>query len=301
MSSLGQAILQTVAYFDLFDYPLTSLEVWRFLYAPGMGAQEFEKIFNELNALVEEKKLEYKNGFYTLPGRTAIIEVRAERYTLSFSKYRRARRVAALLSWFPGVRLVCLANTMAWRHSRAGSDIDFFIITAAGRIWSTRLIAVAPIAALGLRPKKDLQSADAVCLSFFAAENALNLRSLMIADDIYLPYWIASLVPLASAPGVFEKFKEQNAWVREYLPNITFREPAQEIKKISKTSLCKLPMFFENFSKRMQMRSFPDNIRERAGDESTDVVVSENYLKFHTEDRRSEFRDAWRAKVRELI
>lgn len=301
MSDLRQAILQTVAYFDLFDYPLTALEVWRFLYAPGMEPRDFETILAMLPALLAEQKLETKNGFYFFPGRAAIMETRAARYSFSFLKYRLARRAAKLFSYVPGVRLVALGNTMAWRHADKSSDIDFFIVTSAKKIWSTRLLSVLPISALGLRPRTGQERPNALCLSFFASEGALNLRSLMIRGDIYLPYWIASLVPLVGAPGVFEKFKEENAWIREYLPNVFFRDPAAGIKKPGFTYAIALPYFFEAVAKKIELNFFPESIRSRSGGVGTDVILSDNYLKFHTSDRRVELRDAWMAKIRNII
>lgn len=297
--SLREAILKTLAYFDLFDYPLTSLEVWRFLYAPGEKEVEFEKVLTALNALLTENKLESKNGFYFLPQRDSIVEVRATRYALSFAKYRRATLVAKLLSFLPGVRAIFLANTAAWRHARVESDLDFFIITSPGRIWSTRMLSVLPVGALGLRPKKSAESANAVCLSFFATENALNLRSLMISDDIYLPFWIASIVPLAGAPGIFEKFKNENKWITEYLPNIFFREPVKEIKHL--LFPWQLPQIFERMAKKVQIRAFPQNIKKLSLESGSEVITSDSYLKFHTDDRRAAFRDAWRSKVAQLL
>lgn len=299
--SLREAILKTLVYFDLFDYPLTSLEVWRFLYAPGSGEVEFEKVLAALDLLLTEKKLDIKNGFYFLPERAPIVEVRATRYALSFEKYRRAKLVSAMLSLLPGVRAITLGNTMAWRHARAQSDLDFFIITSPKRIWTTRILAVLPTAVFGVRPKADSQSKNAVCLSFFAAEDALNLRSLMIPGDIYLPYWIASIVPLTASPGVFEKFKNENSWIKEYLPNIFFREPVKGIKKVPFTAALALPQIFERIAKKAQIRAFPQNIKKLLAQEGTGVIASDQYLKFHTDDRREFIRDAWRAKVTQLL
>ncbi|MBI2098858.1 hypothetical protein HYT45_00375 [Candidatus Uhrbacteria bacterium] len=296
MSPLRQAILNTLAYFDLFDYPLTAMEVWRYLYAPGMESIDFEKIFAELSSLLEEKKIETKNGFYFLCGRTEIVQIRAERYALSFYKYRRARFIAKLLSFIPGVKMIALGNTAAWRHSRKESDIDFFIITASGRIWTTRMLSVFPISALGLRPQKT-SSANAVCLSFYASEDALNLRQLMVEEDIYFPYWTVSIVPLCAASGIYEKFKEQNAWVRQYLPNVSFREPAKGIKKASLVSGLIIPQIFEDMAKRIQAKLFPPQIKRLSSGGGTAVIASDQYLKFHTDDRRAEIRDKWKEKI----
>ncbi len=298
MSPLHQAILNTLAYFDLFEYPLTAMEVWRWLYAPGMGPQNFEKVLGELDSLLEEKKIESKNGFYFLPDRAVILRVRQERYALSFYKYRRARRFGKILSLLPGVWMVALGNTMAWRHARSSSDIDFFIVAEEGRLWSVRFFCVLIAAMLRVRPTKSA-SADAFCLSFFASASALNLRSLAIEEDIYLPYWALSIVPLYDAGGVFERFKAANNWVLSNLPNSFFREPAVTAGR--GPSIPSLPLLVENILKKLQLYLLPQDIFKKASLGNTEVLLSEQYLKFHTDDRRVIIRDTWMAKCKKIL
>lgn len=296
MSPLRQAILNTVIYFDLFDYPLTAIEVWRFLYAPGLEKKNFEEVFFELEKMTKENKLETEKGFYFLFGRNAIVDIRGERYALSFSKYRKARRFSKILSFVPGVRMIAICNTLAWRHSRADSDIDFFIVAASRRLWSVRFFGVLLAVLVGVRPRKGKKAVDAVCLSFFASEDALDLSKLMIKDDIYFPYWVISVVPLFAYEGIFEKFKKANDWIYTVLPNTFFHFPARPPARIQ-IPLWLIPDFTERFFKKIQMRMFPAEIAQKASFDSKEVVVSDSYLKFHTDDRRGSIRDEWRKKI----
>lgn len=297
MSDLRQSIFRTVAYFDIFDYPLTALEVWRFLYDPGSEKRNFEEVFSELEKMAQEVKLDTEKGFYFLTGRRAILDIRSKRYTFSFSKYRQARRFAKILSFVPGVRLVAIGNTLAWRNSREDSDIDFFIVTAPGRLWSVRFFSVMLAAMLGTRPRKGKESSDALCLSFFASEEALDLRELMIKDDIYFPYWVASIVPIFESKGIFEKFKEANNWVYTLLPNVFFRTSLPSSASINISSKI-VPDFAERLFKRIQIRMFPEDISQKIGYGKSEVVISDSYLKFHTNDKRAFIRDEWIARVK---
>lgn len=298
MSELEQAVKKTVAYFDLFDYPLTALEIWRYLYAPNAPKCGIKELFSSLSAFLAAGGLEAREGFYFLPGRGAILSARQERYALSFAKYRRARRFAKIFSRLPGVRMVALGNTLAWRHARAASDIDFFIVAEHGHIWSVRFLCALLAAVLRARPTKT-ESADAICLSFFASSDSLNLQGLAIEGDIYFPFWIISLVPLYDAGGVFEKFKKANAWILSALPNAFFREPAET--PIMRRGVSTLPAPAEKLFKKLQLYLLPRHISEKASLGATDVILSEQYLKFHTDDRRAYFRDAWAAKCREIL
>ncbi len=297
--NLRQSILRTVAFFDISDYPMAPLEIWRFLYAPFAKGESFEKALEELEALVAAGKLAQENGLYFLPGRENLVGARAEHYAFSFPKYRKAERFAKLLALVPGVRMAALGNTMAWRNAKKDSDIDFFIVAAAGRIWSVRFMATALAGMLGLRPRAGGASQDAVCLSFFASEDALDLRRLMIPDDIYFIYWVASLAPLFEVNGFFKKFTEANNWVRSFLPNVFFRLPARGFIRGEK--FLTTPLFLEKILKKIQARMFPAEIKRLSGERGSDVVISDEYLKFHVGDRRSFYRDSWQARCREIL
>lgn len=299
MPDLRMPILRTVVYFDLFDFPLTAVEIRRFLYFPGGSPVSYEEISLELERLATEGKLEFKNGFYFLPGRSVILDTRQARYASSFKKYRRAEAFSKFFSFIPGVRLVAVCNTLAWRHSRPESDIDFFIITKPGHLWSARFVSTVLATLFRVRPAKN-GAPDAVCLSFFASEDALDLRRLMIKDDIYFPYWVISLVPLYDAGGVFDKFKKANDWILSILPNASFRD-VLILKHGSGRVWPEIPRIVENFLKKIQIRAFPEDINRKSSAFSTEVIVNDNYLKLHTDDRREFFRNAWTEQCNKII
>jgi hypothetical protein len=83
--SLQKAIVEVVAFFDLFDYPLTELEIWEFL---GLKC-EFIDIKEILDSGAMADRLETKNGFYYLQGREDIIVTRMMRYNYACRKFKR--------------------------------------------------------------------------------------------------------------------------------------------------------------------------------------------------------------------
>lgn len=58
--TLESAIIEAVAYFSLFQYPLTAWEIWSFL--PGKG--ELLVVKREIERLVNEGKLQQRWGYY---------------------------------------------------------------------------------------------------------------------------------------------------------------------------------------------------------------------------------------------
>jgi hypothetical protein len=74
LSQIERAILQTVAYSDVFDYPLTDQEIQRYL--AGMAAP-LEVVQEALRS--KHLGLEERQGYFTLPGRSGTVEIRQRR------------------------------------------------------------------------------------------------------------------------------------------------------------------------------------------------------------------------------
>lgn len=293
---LDGAIVRTVAYFDIFDYPLTEVEIYRFLFGhteDGCARKINQSLAKGLPG-IEEKK-----GFYFLPGRAEIINTREERAGWSERKFALARRVAFLFRLIPWIRFVGVANIMGQKNLREDGDIDFFIITEAKKIWLTRFFANVITQLLGLRPKpQDVR--DKICLSFFVSEDALNLEKLMLPGDIYFIYWLVGLEPVYQAGGIYGRLLAANLWIKKYLPN-WHPQLLPEDRKKSRLYHGIIDFFLgssEAFFKKIQLRLMPEEIRREAN-RSTNVIINDEVLKFHTNDRRQLFKDRWNKKIKD--
>lgn len=212
-------------------------------------------------------------------------------------KLRVAKRVAKWLMRLGSVRFVALCNTTAFGHGRDESDLDFFVIVRRGTLALTRLAAVMPFKLLGQRPGDRVQR-DAVCLSYFISDNALDLSSHMLErEDPYFRYWFLSLLPLAD-DGIGKELWNANT-------TITSRYPLAEQWMTSPalfvtTPMLRVPMLraLEPIARKIQSRAFPKAIRELMN-RDTRVIVTEDVLKFHVEDRREEYRTRYETICRE--
>ena len=62
------------------------------------------------------------------------------------------------------------------------------------------------------------------CLSFFVDEDHLCLEHLLLDEqDIYLPYWVAHLVPLYQRERS-ERFFQVNSRISRFLPNAPLKQ-----------------------------------------------------------------------------
>lgn len=296
-TTLGQALLAALCYFDLFRYPLTVEELRRYRF----GGPSASPTVAETEAALAALPVERRDGFWCLAGRAANVAERQRRYRLAEPKFRRARRFVRALSLLPSVRLVAVCNSLAMSNAHEESDIDLFVVVRPGTIWTTRLIAAGALAALGLRPDEQT-GADRLCLSFLVTEEALDLSRVALRPaDPYLNYWLATLVPLFDAGGVFDRFVAANAWVGETLPGFT--APQAGHRRALPVRLTApvggLTSLVEPLARRLQMRLFPPVIRRQAN-QSSDVLISDHILKFHVRDDRRRIAEDFARKSREM-
>ena len=305
MNSLERSIIATLSYFDIFDYPLTLMEIWKWLLVePDQQSVSIEDIQQSLEQSdFLKKKIESKFGFYFLHGRKDIVEVRRERYSYAERKFHKAMKIIRIIRLVPFVKMVAVCNTLAYNNSRKQADIDLFIITKRKRVWQVRFWVTGFLRVLGLRPTPG-KTQDTICPSFYIDEDHLDIEELAIKDDVYLPYWVVQVFPVYDQ-GVYQKFIEANQWVSNKLPNrlpIT-PSPRRRIKQINwlKNLLTVFCYFIpESLFKSYQMKIMPDKLKAMANKDSR-VVVRDYVLKFHDDDRRQLFLDSWQKRLNQVI
>lgn len=81
LNRLERAILKTVAYVDVYDYPLSTSELHRYLIGVKVSESELVEALNNLSASGE--LLDYMDGYYSLLGRARIIQTRKHRQKIA--------------------------------------------------------------------------------------------------------------------------------------------------------------------------------------------------------------------------
>jgi hypothetical protein len=336
-NSLEKSILATIAYFDIFDYPLTLVEIWKWLWEisdfrfqisdfdsqSSVGNRKSE-IENREIGLVEVQKVldssevlkslvESRRGFYFLKGRGEAVELRQQRYNLAEKKFKKVLKVIRFLKFVPGIKMIAVCNDLAWSNAPEGSDIDLFVVTEKNKIWTARLWAASFLQLFGLRPGKIIK--DKICLSFFVDENHLNLENLSIkpsspslfslpslsssslSPDIYLIYWISQIAPIYDVGGVYQKFLDANTWIKKYLPNIFASEIGERRRVASGRLILTKRSGLGERFFRWLQLKVMPKKLKEMANRDTQVIINDSMLKFHENDRREEFRRKWEEKL----
>jgi hypothetical protein len=294
-TDLERAIVRTLIWFSLTDHPVSAHEIYKWMLEPE-HKYEMGQVVRALD--VSEylnQKIQRDQGMYALKGQLPISKMvrgRRRRFIDAERKFKTLRRWSLFFRLLPGVRAVAAGNTLAWWGTNSESDIDLFIVTEPGTIWSGRFWSVLPFALLGRRPHTG--KSDPFCLSFFATTDALQMEGLCLERDRYMAYWIKSLVPVMDKDGCLDKLQQENRWVETFLPNASVRQMHHRHVPINLPSPILQPKVLEPIFRSIQRRRLPLELRDMANTD-TRVVVTDDVLKFHVNDRREHFRDQFEA------
>ncbi len=312
-----QSILKTLAYFDIFDYPLTKEELYRWLWSTGSAdfKLDYTDFVGKLSKLVEREFLVGdKDGFYFLKGRKNTIAKRQSIIPILENKMKIAKRAAKKMRWIPFVRAVFVCNTVASGGVSEDSDIDVFVVIREKRIWLTRLLATLTLSLYRLRRNRKV-SKDKICLSFYVTDDHLDIENVAISgEDIYLVYWLGQLVPIYDPENVLGDIQKANQWAKKFVPNI-FQDflLSSRLRVENNKFQIGLRRFFEKAwaggygnllesqAKEMQKRKMSRNYDSVKDAPDSRVVISDSMLKFHENDRREFFRRKWKQIVGDII
>ena len=198
LSALHQAMLHTVSYADIFDYPLTAAEIHRYL---GVDAT-LETVQSALPG-----PLVRSADYYTLPGRAAIVSMRQRRQQIASALWPHALHYGRLIARLPFVRMVAVTGSLAMDNVEASADLDYLIVTVPGRLWLCRALILL------LGRFAALQGAK-VCPNYLVTQNALDFSP----QNLYAAHELTQMVPLAGM-DVYRQIRAANPWAESYLPN----------------------------------------------------------------------------------
>lgn len=150
------------------------------------------------------------NSHYTLPQ----YSIRRQSFVVGCQrKYidMRVQIYLSLLKIIPFVRFVGITGKSAVEEIRSDDDVDLFIMTKQGLIWTTRFIVVLLAKLLGIH------GSNGVCLNLFFDESDLTITK--IKKNSYIAHEILQMKPLIDKENIFFAFIEANKWIFEYFPN----------------------------------------------------------------------------------
>lgn len=196
-----RSVFHTLAYADIFDYPLTAPEVYRYLTSTIASPEEVNR------ALTDRTLFARVEDYFVLRGREEIVETRRRRAEIAARLWPKAVRYGRILARLPFVRMVAVTGSLAMKNTDEGKDVDYMIVTAPGHLWTCRALSllVARFAKL-----EDVS----LCPNYLVTTKAMDLEE----RSLYVAHELAQMIPL-SGIEIYREMWRLNSWVQDYLPN----------------------------------------------------------------------------------
>lgn len=274
------AVLRSVIYASLFDYPLTLAQLRATLVEVSADEATIAGWWRDSDFL--QVAIERRDGLFFPAGRGDLIDTRKRREALSRDLLDRDRRLIALVSRMPFVRMVAVSGSLAHLNAERSADLDLFVITAPHHVWSVTLSVLMIARLLGWRRR--------MCLNYVISEAALRIAP----ADMFAANQIIHLRPIVGH-DVFEAFIDANPFVRTFYPNFVVDRFRPQAPSRTPQAASLTPSFFEKAARWIYGRHLA---RKSATWQSRDQVRLEpECLKLHTSSHRRETLARYEAAV----
>lgn len=202
---LERAILKTVAYADVFDYPRTLREIHRYLIGYAISLSEIEQALKDSRLV--PRYLTQVGDLVTISGREQLVQTRRRRQDAALKLLPKAIKYGRLIGRMPFVRMVALTGALSVRNVEPEADFDYLIVTEAGRLWLCRAGTILLVRLAALR-------GDTICPNYFLSERALVLQE----RNLYTAHELVQMVPIYGK-DIYTEIRRLNAWTGTVLPN----------------------------------------------------------------------------------
>ncbi|MFN0173665.1 MAG: nucleotidyltransferase domain-containing protein [Saprospiraceae bacterium] len=218
------AVLQTLAYFEVFSYPLRGEEIFAFC---GETSATQEAVLESIQVLVAQGKVFQFGSFFQLKNDASWAAQRLDCNHRADDFLSIARRMARFIGGFPYVRGVFVSGSLSKHCMRPDSDVDFFIVTEPGRLWLARTLLVI------YKKIFLLNSHKYFCINYFIDTEHLEIeeKNLFTATEsvTLLPMWGSEF---------YEAFCRANTWAWQRYPHFASR-PVKDVPLHSSSLLKK--------------------------------------------------------------
>jgi len=287
IGEIEEAILKTLTYADLFEHPLTLEELHENLMTPEpVGLDALSRALNTGSVL--PTMVARAGGYYWLRGREKRVQMRRLRQAKGALLLERAALFVAVFSNLPWVEAVYLSGGSA-SGAPSDQDVDLFIVSKPGLVWTTFLSAWIL--------KRMLRVRELVCANYVIDRERLALSE----HDLFTAHQLLMLrCPFtASAAG---PPRAANPWIREFFANAALKtapdsHPATFLESLTKVLMAPAERIIEGL---FTMKWTCEGRLPNPGVSLEPWRVKAHFVD-HLADTMARFDRAWRLQLEQAI
>lgn len=280
-AQIQNSILKTLAYRDVFSYPLTTFETYIYLIASEKV--EPEKFYKNLHSLIESGRIKKYEDFVHLGLSNPL---RESRNNSSRELMKKAERTCRLLSLLPTIKFMAVTGAVAAGNSPLDDDIDLLIVTSKNSIWISRFFVVIVLKILNWY-RTDGNESGKICPNIWLDERDLFWNQ---AQNVYVAHEILLMKPVVDRGDYYFKFVGQNRWVFDFFPHISVNGPQTASSTFSASS------FLEDVLERLFMKSQLLYMKRK----QTKEITTDKMIHFKRDDNSTWILEKFEEKCRRM-
>ena len=210
MTNIEEACIRCLDYFGIFKYPLTADEIHQF----NTVKSSREEVETGLTRL-QSKSLIFKIGdFFLTENNQDWVDERLQGNERAFRLLEESGKYVRIIASFPFVSGIAISGSLSKFYASEHTDIDYFIITGANRLWIARTL-------LHLFKKLTFITGHQhyFCMNYFVDTNALEITH----PNLYSAIETVTLLPVYNT-DIIKRFTKENVWTKNYLPNYSLQD-----------------------------------------------------------------------------
>ncbi len=215
-------ILQALAYYDVFNFPLNFEEILRYSHF-----SKKEELAAQLTVLIDQKIIFKLDEFYALRD-DVLLAIQRKADDLRAKEYEdQAYKKSALIGKFPYVKGVFISGSLSKGTMGEDGDIDYFIVTTPNRLWVARTLLILYKKIFLLNSRKYF------CINYLIDEETLEIEQ----KNRFTATELITLLPMINTK-LYADLLANNTWVKEYYTQPT--DKCFEAKDVEKSVFQKI-------------------------------------------------------------
>ncbi len=189
-------------------------------------------------------------SFYTLPQYSINERLKTKKQNAKYFKsiVRKVQLYLTFVSLLPYVRLLAVSGSAAMIHASPRGDLDLFIVSKQGTLWTTRMLLVSLAKLMGLYGRY-------ICLNLFFDESDVKIH--LKKRNAYIAHELHQIIPLIDKNAHYNRLLAVNTWTSRFFPN-TKPHTIQTIK-YTMHNVSFITRFIESLSRTIQLPIIRNN------------------------------------------
>jgi hypothetical protein len=203
------AILNTLAYRAVFNYPMSYFQLNTFMITSKF--LDREQLHKSLKKLLKQGDISVKGQKYHTKGIKPVSwDQRAKNTKETFQALSKAINILQMIPW---IKMIAITGSAAAHNMDKKDDMDIFIVSSKGRLWLTRGFTTIILKTLG-KYFSEKDQAQKLCPNLLVDESAMawNPKN----RNVYVAHEIVMMHPIVNKDETYFKFLKKNEWAYDY-------------------------------------------------------------------------------------